>query len=131
MSTQRDTSQELVIPQPSTLPPNPSVGEIMTEIDRARHDMARTVNELVGKLDVKAAVQRKAHHQVESLRWNGRRMAADLREIRKMVLESVPPQLAGGLAVAGQSARKVPPQAWVAIVLLLLRRRRRNRRRKH
>lgn len=39
------------IPQPSALPENPSVGELRTEIDRARHDAAHTVTALTKKLD--------------------------------------------------------------------------------
>lgn len=111
---------ELAVPEPSYLPPNPSVGELVTEIDRARHDLAHTVNALVGKLDVKATMKRRTHDQVQSLRWNGRRVAADLRAIRTEVLESMPPQVAGGLAAAGRTAQRVPPQAWVAVVVGLL-----------
>lgn len=47
--TERKESAAL---QPSTLPPNPSVGELVTEIDRARHDAAHTVNEIANRLDV-------------------------------------------------------------------------------
>lgn len=39
------------VPEPSYLPPNPSVGEVVTEIDRARHEAARTLNALVRKFD--------------------------------------------------------------------------------
>lgn len=42
------------VPEPSTLPPNPSVGELRTEIDRARHDAAHTMTALTKKLDVPA-----------------------------------------------------------------------------
>lgn len=42
---------ETAVPEPSYLPPNPSVGELVTEIDRARHEAARTVNALVRKFD--------------------------------------------------------------------------------
>jgi hypothetical protein len=51
--------------RPSTLPPNPSVGELVTEIDRARHDAVRTVNEIAGRLDVTGRVPRPV---LESLR---------------------------------------------------------------
>ena len=37
--------------EPSELPPNPSIGELNTEIDRARHDAARTMTALVQKFD--------------------------------------------------------------------------------
>jgi hypothetical protein len=120
MSTREPGRELTVVPEPSYLPPNPSVGELATEIDRARHDLARTVNALVGKLDVKATMKRRTHDQVESLRWNGRRVAADLRAIRIEVLESVPSPVADGLAAAGRVARRVPPQGWFAIVLGLL-----------
>ena len=45
------------VPKPSYLPPNPSVGELVTEIDRARHDAAHTLEALVEKLDVKARMK--------------------------------------------------------------------------
>jgi hypothetical protein len=38
------------IPEPSYLPPNPSVGELRAEIDRTRHEAARTVTALTRKL---------------------------------------------------------------------------------
>ena len=38
------------IPEPSYLPPNPSVGELRAEIDRTRHEAARTVAALTRKL---------------------------------------------------------------------------------
>ena len=38
------------IPEPSYLPPSPSVGELRAEIDRTRHEAARTVTALTRKL---------------------------------------------------------------------------------
>jgi hypothetical protein len=46
--TERD---EVAVPEPSFLPPDPSVGELVTEIDRARHEAARTMTALVRKFD--------------------------------------------------------------------------------
>lgn len=37
--------------EPSFLPANPSVGELMTEIDRTRHEAARTIGALAAKLE--------------------------------------------------------------------------------
>jgi hypothetical protein len=45
------TERDEVVPEPSYLPPNPSVGELVTEIDRARHEAARTMTALVRKFD--------------------------------------------------------------------------------
>jgi hypothetical protein len=42
---------DAAVPAPSYLPPNPSVGELVTEIDRARHEAARTLSALVRKFD--------------------------------------------------------------------------------
>jgi hypothetical protein len=42
---------DAAVPEPSYLPPNPSVGEVVTEIDRARHEAARTMTALVRKFD--------------------------------------------------------------------------------
>jgi hypothetical protein len=42
--------------EPSALPPDPSIGELVTEIDRARHDAAHTVNELSRRLDPRTKV---------------------------------------------------------------------------
>jgi hypothetical protein len=42
---------DVAVPEPSYLPPNPSVGELVTEIDRARHEAAHTLNALVRKFD--------------------------------------------------------------------------------
>lgn len=42
--------------EPSALAPNASVGELVTEIDRARHDAAHTVNELTRRFDPRSRV---------------------------------------------------------------------------
>lgn len=39
-----------VVPEPSALPANPSVSELVAEIDRTRHEAARTVAALTDKL---------------------------------------------------------------------------------
>ena len=46
-----DRKKEPAVPEPSYLPPNPSVGELNTEIDRARHEAMRTMNALAKKFD--------------------------------------------------------------------------------
>jgi hypothetical protein len=117
-----------VVPAPSNLPPNPSVGELVTEIDRARHDAARTVSALVDKLDMKSAVRRRAHHQARALGWDGERVAAGLRTARIQALASVPPSVAVWLAKAGEAVKKVPVPVRVGVVAVLVLRLRRRRR---
>lgn len=100
------TEREL---KPSALPPNPSVGELVTEIDRARHDAARTVAALAAKLDVKTQVQRKAQNRLDTLRSNGRRL-----------VDATPEPVAHALGTAAQYAKRVPVQARIAAVVILL-----------
>jgi len=46
-----DRGEKPTVPEPSYLPPNPSVGELITEIDRARHEAVRTLHALATKYD--------------------------------------------------------------------------------
>jgi len=46
-----DRNRKPAVPALSYLPPDPSVGELVTEIDRARHEAARTLDALVTKFD--------------------------------------------------------------------------------
>jgi hypothetical protein len=103
---------------PDPLPPNPSVGELVTEIDRARHDAAHTLTALVEKLDVKARVK----HETE-------RKLADLQNRRQRVMDSTPEGVAKALGKAAEIAKRVPIPAQIgaAVLLLLLIRRRRHR----
>lgn len=101
------------VPAPSYLPPNPSVGELVTEIDRARHEAAHTIEALVEKLDVKARVREKTRSQV-----------AELQAKRQQVMDAAPESVAKALGVAGDYAKRVPVPARIGIavvVLLLLR----------
>jgi uncharacterized protein (TIGR03382 family) len=95
-----------------TLPPNPSVGELVTEIDRARHQVGRTAAALADKMDVKKRAQRATRDRVQALRWDSRRLRQDL-----------------GIPVLVRLAGKVPPPvlaaaAGVLVVSWLIRRRR-------
>lgn len=104
------------VPQPDTLPPNPSVGELVTEIDRARHDAAHTLTALVEKLDVKTRVKHETNKKL-----------ADLQERRQRFLDSTPEGVAKTLGKAAELAKRVPVPAQigaVVVLLLLLRRRR-------
>ncbi|HEX3593031.1 MAG TPA: DUF3618 domain-containing protein [Pseudonocardiaceae bacterium] len=106
------------VPKPSYLPSNPSVGELVTEIDRARHDAAHTIEALVEKLDVKARVREKTRSQV-----------ADLQVKRQQLMDSAPESVAKALGVAGGYAKRIPMPVGVGIVvvlLFLLRRRRKH-----
>lgn len=98
-----------------TLPPDPSVGELVTEIDRARHQVGRTAATLVDKIDVQKRARRATRDRIQALRRDSRRLRKDLRV----------PVLVG---LAG----KVPPPVFAAaagILVLgwLLRRRRHHR----
>jgi thioredoxin-like negative regulator of GroEL len=97
--------------EPSYLPPNPSVGELVTEIDRARHDAAHTVAALVEKLDVKARVRDETRSKLVDLRQR---------------VDAAPQPVGKAL----DYAKRIPVPARYAIaaavlLLLLLRRRRR------
>lgn len=90
------------VPTPSYLPPNPSVGELVTEIDRARHDAAHTVEALVGKLDVRT----RARDTVQAR--------------RKQIVAATPESVAKGVGVASQYAKRVPVPAWLGLVVALI-----------
>jgi hypothetical protein len=61
---------------PSELPENPSVGELVSEIDRARHEVARTAGALADKMDVRSRVEQVAGERVEQVRSNPRPIIA-------------------------------------------------------
>ena len=118
-SSPDERSEEL--PQPSALPPNPSVGELVTEIDRARHDAARTAAALVDRVNIKSRAQRYLHDHVgilRTLRWDGRRLRHDLRAGARQLTETVPSPITNAVSLV----RRLP--RWVSIgvpVMLLLR----------
>jgi hypothetical protein len=99
------------VPKPSYLPANPSVGELVTEIDRARHDAAHTLEALVEKLDVKARVK----HETQAR--------------RQQVVAATPESVAKALGKTAEYTKRVPVPARigaaVVLVFLLLWRRRR------
>ncbi len=104
------------VPKPSYLPPNPSVGELVTEIDRARHDAAHTLEALLEKLDVKARMKHETHQRM-----------ADLQAKRQQLVDATPDPVVKALDKAGEFAKRVPVPARVAaaavLVFLLFRRR--------
>jgi hypothetical protein len=111
------SGDEPVIPKPSYLPPNPSVGELVTEIDRARHDAARTVTALVAKLDVQTRMRDGANDRITTLR----RTLPDVRVLRTRVADATPESVANAVGTAVGYARRVPVPARVLIAVLLLR----------
>lgn len=115
------SASERPAPEPSELPPNPSMGELVTEIDRARHDAAKTAAALADKFDVRARVSRRAHDQLDALRWDGRRVAADLRSLRDQVADVTPESVAKALHTALDYARRIPVPVRVAIAVVLIR----------
>jgi hypothetical protein len=115
------TKHEPAVPEPSYLPPNPSVGELVTEIDRARHDAARTISALADKFDVKARVQRRAHDQFDALGWDSRRVAADLRALRDRLLDTAPEPVQKALVTTVRYAKQVPVPVRIGVVIVLLR----------
>ncbi len=86
---------EPTVPEPSYLPPNPSVGELVTEIDRARHEATRTMTALTRKFDTPAV----------------RTAASMTRPLAHYARVGV---------VAGY-ARRVPTPVWIIAVLMLFR----------
>lgn len=98
MSHRRDRDEL----EPYALPPNPSVGELVTEIDRARHETAHTLAELAERLDPRPAVLARS----------------------RQLTGAAPAPVVSALTEIGQQARRIPPRVRVAItiapVLLLL-----------
>jgi hypothetical protein len=109
------------VPQPSELPPNPSVGELVTEIDRARHEAARTVAALVEKFDVKTRVRRTAHERMAALPFDGQRVVTELRTMRTRAAGATPESVARAMGTAVQYARRIPAPVQVLAVVVLLR----------
>ena len=105
------------VPKPSYLPSNPSVGELVTEIDRARHDAAHTLEALVEKLDVKARMKHETQQRV-----------ANLQAKRQQLSDATPDSVAKALGKATEFAKRVPVPARIGVavvlVFLLVRRRR-------
>ncbi|HEX3646863.1 MAG TPA: hypothetical protein VHV49_00470 [Pseudonocardiaceae bacterium] len=96
--------------EPSALPPNPSVGELVTEIDRARHEAAHTVAALAERLDPRPAVLARS----------------------RQLTGVTPAPVSTALTGIGQQARRLPPRIRLGIViaplvLMLLWLRRRHR----
>jgi hypothetical protein len=102
------SSKEPAVPKPSNLPPNPSVGELVTEIDRARHEAARTVTALVAKLDVQTMVRQNPA---------GRKVAA----LRTRVVDVTPEPVTNALGTAIGYAKRVPVPVRILLAVVLLR----------
>ena len=111
------------------LPPNPSVGELVTEIDRARTGAARTAHELREKLDPRRRFGPAAKRETQNLRWDGRRILADLRAVKQRALDAAPQPVATGVQTVSDTTRRVPigVPLGVAAVLMTWRWRRRKR----
>lgn len=92
--------------EPSNLPPNPSIGELVTEIDRARHEVAMTLTALADKTDVRARLERSANERI-----------AGLRQRRD---ELVPVPVARALGTVTGYAKQVPVPVRLAAVVVLL-----------
>jgi hypothetical protein len=74
---------------------------------------------------VPSRVRKATHERVDALRWDGRRLAADVRASGQQLLEATPEPVANGLRKAGETVRKLPTPVPIigAIVLVLLLRR--------
>lgn len=71
------------------LPEKPSVGELIEEIDRARHEAARTAGALADKLNVRSRIGDAAHDRLETLPPWLNRMVGVLRENPRTVLAAI------------------------------------------
>jgi hypothetical protein len=100
------TKKDPAVPQPSYLPPNPSVGELVTEIDRARHEAARTVTALVAKFDVKTKMRADTHDRVAV--------------VREQVVAATPDSLAKSLGALARYAKRMPVPVRIGAVLVLM-----------
>ncbi|HKN96202.1 MAG TPA: hypothetical protein VJX10_03710 [Pseudonocardiaceae bacterium] len=81
--------------EPSALPPNPSVGELVTEIDRARHETAHTLAALADKLDPRPAVVAKS----------------------RQLTGVAPAPVAAALTEISHQARRLPPRVRLGLTL--------------
>jgi hypothetical protein len=95
--------------EPTALPPNPSVGELVTEIDRARHDAAHTIAALADRLDPRPALRTRSRH----------------------LTAATPAPITTALHGISRNARRLPPRVRLVVAgtpillaLLWLRRRR-------
>lgn len=121
------TEQDKPLPEgvtgPGELPVNASMGELVTEIDSARHAAARTWGTLVDRVNVRSRVKRATHHRTQALRWDGRRLAADLRNGGRQLLESTPEPVVKAAKASARAGQRAPWQVWagLAAVLVLVR----------
>lgn len=81
--------------EPGALPPNPSVGELVTEIDRARHDAAHTLGALVDRLDPRPAVLARS----------------------RQITEVAPAPIATALTGISRTTQRMPTRVRVAVAL--------------
>lgn len=108
------------------LPVNATIGEIGAEIDSARHDAAEAAAALVNRVSMPEPVRKATN----SLRWNGRRVAADLRESGQQMLDAAPDKVAEPVRRGGRAVTRVPWPVYAGIAVLLFRMIRRIRRRR-
>ncbi len=101
-------------PQPSNLPPNPSVGELVTEIDRARHDVAVTLTALVDKVDVRARVSER--REVVGVQH----AVARLRARRDRVAGVTPEPVARTLGMMVRYAQRTPVSVRIGLIVFAL-----------
>lgn len=102
------------------LPPNPSVGELLAEIDRARTRAARTTAKLAGRVDPRRRFDALAHREAQALRWDARRMTADLRAARDVVRDKTPDPVVTGVSTVARHARRVPPPVLFGVLAFLI-----------
>jgi hypothetical protein len=119
------------VPQPSALAPDASVGEILAEIDRNRHDAAKTVAALADRFTIKSQATRRVRSRLQALRWDSGRVAQDMRAARTEATEAIPPGYADLARKAAELVRGLPRWATIGVpatlvLLLVLRSKRHN-----
>jgi hypothetical protein len=106
--------------RPSALAPDASVGEVTAEIDRTRHEAAKTVAALAGRFTVKSQATRRVRNRLQAVRWDGRRVRQDVRAVGAEASEAIPPGYADLTRKAVDVLRRLPRWITIGVPAVLL-----------
>jgi hypothetical protein len=85
----------------------------MAEIDRTRHEAAKTVAALADRFTIKSQATRRVRNRLQALQWDSRRVRQDVRDAGTEATEAIPPGYADLARKATALVRRLPP--WVTI----------------
>ncbi len=103
----------VAVPQPSALAPDASVGEVMAEIDRTRHEAAKTVAALADRFTIKSQATRRVRNSLHALHWDSGRVRQNVRAVGSEASEAIPPGYTDLAGKAVDLVRRLP--RWVTI----------------